>query len=55
MEEKRNNEVESLAAFLHSGSDEPAEVPVETVKEFVPAEKKTVSTNPLTQAPALMT
>lgn len=46
MEEKRNNEVESLAAFLHSGSDEPAEVPVETVKEFVPAEKKTVSTKP---------
>ncbi len=32
MEEKRNNEVENLAAFLHSGSDEPAEAPAEPAK-----------------------
>lgn len=49
MEEKRNNEVESLAAFLHSGSESQKPAPAPAAKEEVrPAPRRSVVSETIT-------
>lgn len=50
MEEKRNNEVESLAAFLHSGSEpkKPEPAPVQEAEAVRPAPRRSVVSETIT-------